>query len=42
VAVAAWDELGRWTLNEFVSIDAVDVIEYDGLAWRTVRQVSLR
>ena len=42
MAVAAWDELDGWTLNEFVSIDAVDVIEYDGLAWRTIRQVSLR
>ncbi len=42
VAAAAWDELDGWTLDEFVSIDAVDVIEYDGLAWRTVRQVSLR
>jgi hypothetical protein len=42
VAAAAWDELDGWTLNEVISIDAVDVIEYDGLAWRAVRQVSLR
>jgi len=42
VAVAAWDELCGWTLDAVVSIDEVDVIEYDGLAWRTVHQVSLR
>jgi 2'-5' RNA ligase len=41
-AVAAWDELAGWTVDEFVSIDAVDVIEDDGLGWRTVRRVRLR
>jgi 2'-5' RNA ligase len=41
IAEAAWAELDGWTVNEFVSIEALDVIEYDGLAWRTARRVAL-
>lgn len=41
VAAAAWAELEGWSLDAIVSINALDEIEYDGLAWRTVRKVSL-
>ena len=42
VAAAAWEALDGWALEELVAIEAVAVIEFDGLVWRTVRQVSLR
>jgi 2'-5' RNA ligase len=40
-AVTAWSTLKTWRLDTEVEVRSVDVIELDGLAWRTVRSVIL-
>ena len=40
-AEAAWSALETWQLDTEVEVNSLDVIELDGLAWRTVRRVIL-
>lgn len=40
-AEAAWSTLETWQLDTEVEVNSLDVIELDGLAWRTVRRVIL-
>lgn len=41
MAEAAWSTLGTWQLDTEVEVNSLDVIELDGLAWRTVRTLIL-
>lgn len=41
MAEAAWSTLETWQLDTEVEVNSFDVIELDGLAWRTVRTVIL-
>lgn len=40
VARDAWAELDGWTLDAEIQIDVIDLIHYDGVAWRTLDRVT--
>ena len=40
VARDAWAELDGWTLDAEIQIDVIDLIQHDGVAWRTLDRVT--